>query len=195
MSISSVKTGAVGVSLLAGNAAFIPSNYESIATVSLSASQSSITFSSIPSTYTHLQLRGITRSTATGSGTEAHLITFNSDSGTNYSYHTLRGDGSATSSTGSASTSYMVCWGSPRAGDTANTFGASVIDILNYANTNTYKTLRGLGGIDTNTTVDYIILASGNWRSTSAVSTITLVPGAGSYAQYSHFALYGIKGA
>ena len=170
-------------------------DFESIATVTVGAGgSSSIAFSSIPSTYKHLQIRGITRSTSTGSGTEASLVTFNSDSGSNYSYHTLRGDGSSATATGSASTTFMVFWGSVHAGDTANTFGASVVDVLDYADTNKYKTLRALGGIDTNTTVDYIVLSSGNWRSTSAVNAITISCASGNFAQYSSFALYGIKG-
>jgi hypothetical protein len=170
--------------------------YESIATTTVGGGgAATVSFTSIPATYTHLQIRGISRSTATGTGTEASLITFNSDSGTNYSYHTLRGDGSSATATGSASTTFMVFWGSVRAGDTASVFGGSVVDILDYANTNKYKTLRALGGIDTNTTVDYIVLSSGNWRSTSAVTGITIACGAGNFAQYSQFALYGIKGA
>ena len=184
------------VSILDSGVAASTTAYESIATTTVGGGgAATVSFTSIPATYTHLQIRGISRSTATGTGTEASLITFNSDATANYSYHTIRGDGSTATATGSASTTFMVFWGSVRAGDTASVFGGSVVDILDYANTNKYKTLRALGGIDTNTTVDYVVLSSGNWRSTSAVTGITIACGAGNFAQYSQFALYGIKGA
>ena len=170
-------------------------DYESIATVTVgSGGSSSITFSSIPATYQHLQIRSIQRSTTAGSGTEAVRLQFNSDTGTNYSIHTLRGDGGTAFATGDASTNYVRYWGMCKAGDAANTFGAGVLDILDYADTNKYKTVRGLGGIDTNSTVDYIILSSGAWRSTSAISSIVLSSTSGNFAEYSSFALYGIKG-
>ena len=80
-------------------------------------------------------------------------------------------------------------------GMTANTFGAGVIDILDYAKTNKYKATRQLSGISSNATVgdrDYLLYGSGLWRSTSAITSITLT--GNSFVQYSHFALYGIKG-
>jgi hypothetical protein len=171
-----------------------PGAYVPIATTTLATSTASVTFSSIPSTYTHLQIRSIQRSTTAGSGTEAVQLQFNSDTGTNYSIHTLRGDGGTAFATADASTNYVRYWGMCKAGDAANTFGAGVLDILDYADTNKYKTVRGLGGIDTNSTVDYIILSSGAWRSTSAISSIVLSSTSGNFAQYSSFTLYGIKG-
>ena len=69
-------------------------------------------------------------------------------------------------------------------------FGTFIVDILDYANTNKYKTMRALDGFDANGS-GYAVLWSGNWRSTSAVSTITIT--GGTFAQYSSFALYGIK--
>jgi hypothetical protein len=75
-------------------------------------------------------------------------------------------------------------------------FGVTILDILDYANTNKYKTTRNLAGVDSNDTNGKISFESGSWRSTSAVSTITLISGTGSdFLQYSSFALYGIKGA
>jgi predicted patatin/cPLA2 family phospholipase len=79
-------------------------------------------------------------------------------------------------------------------GMTASTFGAGVIDILDYADTNKFKTTRTLNGVSSNASsaIDYIFLVSGLWRSTSAITSITLT--GNNFAQYSHFALYGIKG-
>ena len=82
----------------------------------------------------------------------------------------------------------------PQASATANAFGVTIIDILDYANTNKYKTFRSLVGSDTNDTNGAVGLASGSWRSTSAITSITLSNNvSGNLAQYSSFALYGIK--
>ena len=78
------------------------------------------------------------------------------------------------------------------ANSTANCFGVAVIDILDYANTNKYKTYRSLTGGDANGS-GQVLLRSSNWRSTSAVTSMTLYPGVGNFTQYSSFALYGIK--
>jgi hypothetical protein len=121
-------------------------------------------------------------------------VTFNSDSGANYSDHQLQGDGSTVTSIAGTSANFMRCMRFAGATATANAFGAGIIDILDYQNTNKYKTLRNLGGIDSNGTGD-ITFVSGSWRSTSAVSSITLTVGGGTtFNQYTQAALYGIKG-
>ena len=66
-----------------------------------------------------------------------------------------------------------------------------VCDILDYIDTNKYKTIRSLGGNDNNAAQGAVAFRSNNWRNTSAVTSIVL---SGSFAQYSHLALYGIKG-
>ena len=83
----------------------------------------------------------------------------------------------------------------PGATSSANIFGAIVIDILDYANTSKYKTARLLGGADQNGSGE-VWSHSGNWRNTTAISSIKLLEAVtGNFVQYSHFALYGIKGA
>ena len=173
-------------SLSAGGVA---TSYESIATTTVGAGGSaSVTFSSIPTTYTHLQIRGITKST---SGLVSTFANFNGDSGSNYSRHQLLGDGASASAAGDASvTSFYTNIFT----NTANNYGATIIDILDYANTNKYKTVRTLGGYDANGS-GYILLRSALWQSTSAITTIALSPSGGNFDQYSQFALYGIKGA
>lgn len=170
-------------------------SYESIQTVSLgSGGSSSISFSSIPSTYKHLQIRVTARNEWTINARNELLMQFNSDTGANYSWHGLDGDGSAASAQGSASTSSMGT--GALAGDqlTSGIYSAFVIDILDYQNTNKYKTTRALTGVDGNGS-GWLWYRSGNWRSTSAVSTITLLPAnSQTFKQYSSFALYGIKG-
>jgi hypothetical protein len=173
-------------------------DYESISTVTVGAGgSSSITFSSIPSTYSHLQLRW---ACITNRGTYAIddiKVTFNSDTGANYSQHNLRGNGSTATAGSGVSQSYIY-YDVSAGTSVSNFFGVAITDILDYANTNKYKTTRALTGTDTNGAVagEYgrVALQSGGWRSTSAINSITIVPFTGTqFNQYSSFALYGIK--
>jgi hypothetical protein len=182
--------------LLSGGAApAAATSYESIATTTLGANQLTISFTSIPSTYKHLQIRLLARTDRAGNPASNVLLNFNSDTSANYSYHDLDGDGASAYSSGSASTSNIAT--QRISGNTAgaNVFGAIVIDILDYQNTNKYKTVRYLGGYDNNGGGE-IYLGSGNWRSTSAITQIDLtsINGTANFKQYSSFALYGIKG-
>ena len=170
-------------------------DFESIATVTVgSGGSSSITFSSIPGTYAHLQIRYTARGTRASSYIDVRSR-YNSDTGNNYyALHQVYGDG-ASAAAGSDSTANLLLTGyTSAANQSASIFGVGVIDILDYVNTNKYKTQRSLIGIDNNGS-GYIILRSGLWMSTSAINTISLFPDADNFAQYSHFALYGIKGA
>jgi len=185
-----------------GAAAAAASSYESIATVTVgSGGTASITFSSIPATYTHLQIRGIARNSNASAGGLSINMQFNSDTGSNYSYHylgTYQGEGTAAWAGGTANESFIVPFLMPTNSLGASIFSAGVIDILDYANTNKYKTIRGLGGYDMNGATsgyNYLNLNSGNWRSTSAITSIKLYGSTANFMQYSQFALYGIKGS
>lgn len=175
--------------------------YDSIATTTApSGGSASITFSSIPSTYKHLQIRGIGRAASGQSATAAAdvIMNINSDSSSNYARHRIIGDGS-TASAGASTSATALNWSSvlPRTTSAANLFGSFVIDILDYQNTNKYKTTRFLGGCDLNG-AGSITFQSGLWMSTSAISSITITFETDSnpkpVAQYSQIALYGIKG-
>lgn len=169
-------------------------SYESIATVTVGAGGSSgVTFSSIPSTYKHLQLRMIVREAGTGANGSYVGLRFNSDTGSNYSMHRLLGDGSTASAAAytTQNTNYLERVAS--ASQSANVFGAIVVDILDYTNTNKYKTIRNLGGWDSNGS-GWVTFNSNLWQSTSAVTQIDLGIDTGNFQQYSHFALYGVKG-
>jgi len=175
----------------------VTNSYESIATVTVGAGGSStITFSSIPSTYQHLQVRLIARSALSGAS-EAIRVRFNGDTATSsYSDHLVFGDGASASTDNDVqSVSGINVHRIPAATSTASVFGGIVIDLLDYSNTNKYKTLRSLGGWDANGS-GRIILNSGLWgNSGSAISSIDIVTSTGNnFAQYSTFALYGIKG-
>jgi hypothetical protein len=192
---SGVSTKRSYTKFLAGNTAFtLPGDYESIATTTVGAGgASSITFSSIPSTYTHLQIRGISRS-ARSAGNDPLYIRFNSDTGNNYAWHALEATGTAVNAPDSASLSQGWLWIAADSVSPANVFGATIVDILDYANTNKNTTARSLGGVDNNGS-GVMAFNSSLWMSTNAVTTITLSVLSGTnFQQYTQFALYGIKG-
>jgi hypothetical protein len=161
-------------------------DFESIATITAGSAVSNIEFTSIPATFTHLQIRGITYNSSTSKDV---FLQFNTDTGSNYSRHYLYGDGS---SAGSGANTSDVNISVGYTSLTSNIFGVSVIDVLDYTNTNKYKTTRSLAGYDANGS-GLVVLYSGNWRSTAAITSIKLYPGNGNFNQYSSFALYGVK--
>jgi hypothetical protein len=180
-------------SQISGHLYALPSAYSSIQTLTVGAGGSStITFSSIPSTYTHLQLRYVAKDArTTGIYASQLYLQYNSDSGTNYSQHDLAGNGTAISAYGAANaTSNYAVIGDSTSG---SYIGGGVIDILDYANTNKYKTMRALSGNDLNGSAGSIKLTSGSWRNTAAISTITITPLTSPFSQYSSFALYGVN--
>ena len=166
-------------------------DFESIATVSVgSGGAADVEFTSIPATYTHLQLRITARST----GSLDVIYRLNSDTtASNYRTHLLYGNGSGATSATIANQAYITDIASTST--IADTFGVAVVDFLDYANTNKYKVSRSLGGFDMNGATGYILLMSSLWQNTNAITSIKMNPITGSFAQYSHFALYGIKGA
>jgi len=176
-------------SFLAGNTAYDPGSYYLIERVTVgSGGSSTITFNSIASTYKHLQVRYVSRNTT---ALDSFLIRFNSDTGSTYARHKLSGDGATASAGATTATTYMASADYPTG---TSTFGAGVIDVLDYANTNKYKTMRVLAGYDANRS-GLIDFRSNLWQSTSAVTRIDITSNSNSFAQYSSFALYGIKGA
>jgi hypothetical protein len=157
-----------------------------------SAGASTVSFSSIPSTYKHLQVRALIRGTASASAISANMQ-FNSDTGSNYSYHELYGSGAGggQASAGANQTRFFLHGNAPAATALASSFGVAVMDILDYTNTSKYKTARCLNGMDVNGSGGYILVDSGSWQNTNAISSIQITPNSGNFAQYSQFALYG----
>jgi hypothetical protein len=155
-----------------------------------------VTFSSIPANYEHLQLRYITRNNRSGQSVDAINIRANSDTAANYANHRLQGDGSSVSSSGGTSLGYAIFGQTTASTATASVFAVGIMDILDYSNTSKYKTFRTLSGFDANAAPGYIGLYSGLWQSTSAINSLTISSNDGSgILQYSSFALYGIKKA
>jgi len=175
-------------------------SFESIATVTVGSGGSSyVEFTSIPSTFKHLQIRAINRSSRSdySDGPIFRLGTGGSiDTGSNYSVHFLKGSGSSVTANGGANTSGLGLGDNPAASQTSGVFGIFIIDILDYANTNKNKTTRSINCYDANDSgraeIRYF---SGNWRNAGAIDTIRIYNEFGNFVQHSHFALYGIKGA
>ena len=158
------------------------STYEVISTTTISnGTTSSITFSSIPSTYTHLVL------VTTGYiGTQGYaLLRVNSDSGTNYSRTFMNGTGSAAQSgrNNNDTSTYLTLSNS--------TIGTSVVNIFQYANTSVYKTILSRDNDPSANTIAQVSL----WRSTSAINAISLTIGSYYYSIGTTATLYGIKSA
>jgi len=172
------------------------SSYESIQTTVLGSANSTITFSSIPATFTHLQLRILARTSDTSESEDFAGIRFNGDTGSNYVHHAMYSTGSGSAGAGvDRPVTYAIAQRLPSNTAGANIFGAIVMDILDYRNTNKYTTTRNVGGHD-RAGSGSLYHESNHWRNTDAVTSITIVTSTGlNFLTNSHFALYGIKGA
>ncbi len=170
-------------------------SFDLIETVTVgSGGASSVTFSNLntyASTYQHLQVRWVGRNT-NGEAGGVCVVQLNGDTASDYSWHRLEGNGSSVSSAAGTSTTSMLLGRATTAGDTSNSFGVGVIDVLDAYETGKFKTLRGLSGQVA--TYNGVLLASGNWRDTAAITSLTLLPNGGTnWVQYSRFSIYGVK--
>jgi hypothetical protein len=179
---ASARAYGLGAGVLIGD-------FESIAATTVgSGGVADVTFSSIPQIYTHLQIRCILKFAVGG---DTILTQFNSDTGSNYTFRRLSGNGSSASAgTSRPRTSLIIASDVPSA---TSTFGVTVTDILDYTNTNKYKTVRALCGHETNS-AGAAELKSGVWVNTNAITSIKIFGGSGNISEYSSIALYGIKG-
>ena len=170
-------------------------SFESIATTTWTGgTYAPIVFSSIPSTFRHLQVRYILRDVG-ASGFSNGGIAFSSSSGVNTSSHILKGDGASATSAADSGNSYFAYGLLGAMNSTgAGTFATGIIDILDYTDTNKNKTMRILAGGDANGS-GTIQLTSGLTASTTAISSITFYTPSNGWANNTQFALYGIKGA
>lgn len=162
----------------------MPATYEPLGATTLSTTQNQVDFSSVSSSYTDLVIifaGGVTSS-------EDIWLRFNSDTGTNYSRTRLSGDGSAGAAATTRNTNAeSIFLNAGVVGSTA----IMTINIMNYANATTYKTAISRFGSAT-----YVVASAGVWRSTSAITTVSLRAGsAGTFTSGSTFTLYGIKKA
>ena len=168
-------------------------DYELISSTILGSAQSSVVFdvSSFSTSYKHLQVRWVARSSSAEQIT-GFYSRLNGDTGSNYSLHTLFGNGSGVFSGNATSTTVAITGIQPGANAPANTFAAGVIDLLDPFSTTKNKTFRTLSGAAM--TDNRIDLHSGNWRNTAAVTSWTVFPQAGNFVTGSRLSIYGIKG-
>lgn len=187
---SGVGTGGKYISFLAGNTAYSPDADELIQEQILGTAASSVTFSSIPQTYKHLQVRFAAKTATSG---YTVYLRFNGDTTTNYGAHWLYGWNSAVRSVGGGGASYIGLQGMDAGTDT--TYPSSgIVDVLDYTSTNKNKTTRTFAGIvTTGATTSEVSLNSGFWLSTSAITSLT-VGCAVNFAVGTRVSLYGSNG-
>jgi hypothetical protein len=171
-----------------------PLAYQSIATVLVGAAgASNISFTSIPSTYKHLQLRMYNRTNRSYSGNTVDAVNIKLDGNLYTKLHRLQGDGVSAGSYVATDGFYTAQNGS--GGTTNPGWGAQVFDLLDYSNTNKNKVGRLIGGYDPSIGGGYVQLSSWLWATTTTPTSIDIYSVTDSlFLQYSSFALYGIKG-
>ena len=165
-------------------------SFEQIATTILSSNTSTVTFSSIPQTYKHLQVRWVAQTNANASVLRGR---FNGDAtSANYTRHYVYGDGSNVGSAADNNRGWSE-FGQLDIG--TNTFGIGVVDILDYTNTNKNTTVRTFSG-KRGASNPFIQLSSSVWLNTAAVTSIELAEAffSQNLLTGSRFTLYGIKG-
>jgi len=168
-----------------------------IATVSTQTS-SIASFTNIPQTFTHLQVRAFVHDSGASSPADIALrvgsSTTTTDSGNNYAYHRLGGDGSSAFASAATSSSFISCAYCPGSGISSTIMSVAIVDILDYTNTNKYKTVRSMGGYDANGS-GYANFHSGLWLNTAAIQSLLIFGGSGGTSAYNTFQLYGITTA
>jgi hypothetical protein len=167
-----------------------------ISTQILASTAATVTFSSIPQTYKHLQVRITSRNASASSGGSIYMIP-NSIANTSVNYHYLSGNGSTVSS-GSIATgfaySYTVNEYTPGGNNAAGIFGATVIDILDYTSTAKNKTSRSFWGMVNAATATQVELLSQLAQTTSAITQLAFTEAATGFAAGSRISLYGVLG-
>jgi hypothetical protein len=168
-----------------------PGAYELISSVLVGTATNNVGFGSIPQTYKHLQIR-LTGRSSLSSQYDNLSFYLNNDTAASYSTHSLY-NASPPASNAFTNNVRLYYPSQFAAGTyTANSFGVSVLDILDYTSTTKYKTTRALvGSVDSSNGL--IALVSGNYRSTSAITQINFETSANIVAG-SRFSLYGIRG-
>ena len=194
LSQASILTLNKYASMMAGSA-YVPASFELISTTvpNGSVSQIDLSLSGLSATYKHLQIRIVGR-TSGAFTTGALRVQFNTDTTSNYSTHTLWGNtamhGDSALTTYGQITDYV-----PAASAVANSYNVSVTDLLDCFNATTYKQYRTLSGAYSDGGTSAVKLASGSWRNTAALTTISIIAsGPGNFTTASRISLYGVRG-
>jgi hypothetical protein len=191
--MSGVLAGLIGS--LAGRA----TAFELLESTTLTSAQASVEFTNLTtkyaSTYQHLQLRILARTTASGSANSGLWLRMNGDTGANYAWHRLLGQNGAVISQASANDTWILIGLTPQVSSAANAFAASVCDILDPFEANKNRTVRSLGG-ETATSPAQMFLTSGFRNNTAAVTSLTVSGNASeNMAIGTRISLYGIRGS
>ena len=164
----------------------MPDTFIKIASVTVgSGGSTSVSFSSIPSTYTDLCLKWSARSDANNTDMS---VTFNGSS-SNFTQRRLVGTGSSVASYSETYVTYLM----NRSTATASTFSNAELYIPNYAGSNNKSFSIDQVNEDNATSNVLAILSAPLWSQTAAITSIVFAPNAGNLVQYSTFTLYGIK--
>jgi hypothetical protein len=163
--------------------------YTLIASTTGSGNPSSITFSSIPQTYTDLVL--VTQVRSTGSSFSQTRIRYNGDSGSNYSGTVVLGNGTAASSYRETNATEMLVAYDALSSSTAGYFSPTILNIMDYANTTTYKTLLARSSNAVGNAMADVFM----WRNTAAVTSISVITATHTFDTGCIFKLYGIEAA
>jgi hypothetical protein len=168
----------------------VPSTYEPISTTTLSSAAATITFSSIPNTYTDLRLIFVGKSSVAGNDVNLY---FNGDNnGTTYSRTSLLGNGTAASST--RETSAPVIRVSASAAGQSTTIPTFIsVDIFSYTNS-INKTVLTMWNGDRNGS-GYSLPSVGLWRNTAAITSVSFNSASGNFPIGTIATIYGIKAA
>ena len=157
--------------------------YDAIASYTFGSAASSYTFSSLPASWTDLILV-VTGTTTSGANNCRYYFNGDNTSGL-YSRTSLYGTGSAAGSSRGTSSNYAY------AADATTTQSPNIIQIMNYANSNVYKTSLVRGGAADNIVITRVNL----WRNTNAITSITVDTDGSTWASGTTMTLYGIKAA
>jgi hypothetical protein len=183
---------ALGIFSAAGAGAAVTGSYDLISTTTLGTASSFVTFSNLgdySSTYKHLQIRVVARSTRTDVDS-AIGVQFNATT-SGYFWHELQGNGTSATSSASTSQSSMRLGYTTGNSSAASAFGVMVLDVLDPYSTTRNKTFRALTG---GTNLNRIRLTSGSLVLTNSVTEIKLNDNFANFAIGSRFSIYGIRG-
>lgn len=197
---NSVGTGAYSA---ASNSVtpIVPTAFESIASISGTGSSSSFTFTSIPQTYKHLQIRAILRENSGGNANGSLKLEFNGSGSSVGRGHWFQALGETSPYTNAQydSGDMYIQYVSVGSAATGNVYGMLIMDIMDYSDTSKNKVIRNFYGINANNLAATSAAVGSNsnlWVNTSAINQIKLVGSNNNpYTTLSNVALYGIKGA
>lgn len=164
--------------------------FDLLETQVLASSAASVTFTGLGSytDYKHLQIRMASRSDRASTVSDL-LLNLNSDTGSNYAWHVLSGNGSAVITGAVANTTYMRFGTTSGSSEVSGNFDGTFFDILDFSNTNKNTTIRSLSGKTGNSS---IWLGSGLYNSTNAITSLEITNQA-NFIAGSRFSIYGVK--